>query len=378
MNIGLYIHIPFCTARCNYCHFVTRPWEDQAAARYYRAVLEEMKLVLSISSGDRTVDTIYFGGGTPSLAPDRAIVDILSVVRERIHLSGEAEVSLEANPDSLTSEKARAYQAMGINRISLGAQTFQDSQLLAAGRDHSGEDTERSVSLLRKSGIDNINLDLMLGLPGQDLQTWNDDLSRAVELEPRHLSVYMLDLDDRSPLFHEIGKGKKQVPEDELVADLYFRTIDFLSSRGYEQYEISNFALPGYRSRHNLKYWRREPVLGFGVGSHSFDGTKRYANTANFARYVERAGSGQNPCEWDEQRNEKQELEEALFVGLRLTEGIDWEQLKSRHPESLDLIRFETSLLALSANGLLEWHDAQVRLTRQGMIFSNEVLREFV
>jgi oxygen-independent coproporphyrinogen III oxidase len=380
MHFGIYIHIPFCSTRCNYCHFIVRPWEEKVANDYSRAVLAEIRTVFGpdFQLTGAEADTVYFGGGTPSLVPPDHIIRALTVIREEVNLRDDAEISLEANPGSLTAEGVRQYRDSGINRISLGAQTFDDSQLLAIGRDHSGADIRQSINLLRVSGIRNINLDLMIGLPGQDSKSLARDLEEAVQLRPEHISVYMLDLDDRSPLFHEIRKGKRRVPDDDQLADYYFSTIDFLSSAGYRQYEISNFSIEGFESRHNLKYWKREPVLGIGVGSHSFDGTRRYSNEENIARYMRAVKEGISPVIWEEPHDLKKELEEALFVGLRLLEGVNWQALKDSHPASEDLDRFEQAIADLSRKGLLEWHGPAVRLTRRGLILSNEVLAEFV
>ncbi len=377
MNSGIYLHIPFCRTRCNYCHFVTRPWQARTAKRYAAAVRNEIQLSLGERPGEVRVDTIYFGGGTPSIVPVEHIQDLIEAVRRLCFVSHECEITLEANPGSLTPGKAEAYSAMGINRVSLGAQSFDDDELAAIGRDHSGSDIDDSVGLLQRSGIANLNLDLMLGLPNQNEVKWQRNLERLARLDPSHVSVYMLDLDDKSPLYHEIARGMYRAPEDDAVSDLYLLTVDFLEGHGYLQYEISNFARPGFESRHNLKYWNCEPVLGFGVGSHSYDGEARYANTASVAAYLDSVEAGRSPVEWRKPVTRSQALEERLFLGLRLSRGIDWDTLISDF-DPADLSRCEQSLRAMAERGLVEWAGSLVRLTRNGMLLSNEVFQEFV
>ncbi len=374
---GIYFHIPFCQTRCNYCHFVTRPWQAATAKRYAQAVVEEVRQYFCSHAEPMAIDTIYFGGGTPSIVPPDQIQSLIDTLCRSTTKAEDCEISLEANPGSVSMEKGGLYRQMGINRISLGAQTFDDRALSAIGRDHTGNDVSESMRLLRRCGIENLNLDLMLGLPGQDAGSWRLDLERLAALEPSHVSVYMLDLDEKSPLFHEIGRGASRVPEDDLVSDLYLSTLEFLSAHEYEQYEISNFARPGFASRHNLKYWRCEPVLGFGVGSHSFDGRSRYANLASMARYLDAVEGRQTPVDWRQPLEECRALEEKLFLGLRLNQGIDWSQLEGGYSPEL-LSRHLAVLRDLAGSGLVEWDEPIVRLTRKGILLSNEVFQKLI
>jgi oxygen-independent coproporphyrinogen-3 oxidase len=264
VSLGLYIHIPFCTAKCNYCHFVSMPFVPETGDRYRNAVLQEMQCLKSRRIEEKA-DSIYFGGGTPSLIPAEHICEILENLHRRLPISEDCEISLEANPDAISSEKIAAYRKAGIARISMGAQSFEERELNAIGRLHTPAMIPISLECLRKYGFENINLDMMLGLPFQTAESWRRNLEMMDRLSVPHISVYMLDLDEQCPLKSQIDQGILRIPEDDLISDLYLETIEFLSARGYLQYEISNFARPGYACRHNLKYWRREPVLGIGL-----------------------------------------------------------------------------------------------------------------
>lgn len=377
MNFGVYIHIPFCRTKCNYCGFISRPWQEELAERYWRAVVREIEAFFNARPEWNAAATIYFGGGTPSLVPASHIRQILEACRRQFEIPADCEMSLEANPGTLTKEKAREYRAAGINRISMGAQTFDDRELVAIGRVHTSDQISESLALLRNEGFDNLNLDLILGLPGQTREGWLANLNRIVELRPPHISVYMLDLDPKAPLYHAVSKGLYSVPDDDAVCDWYLESIDQFEHYGYEQYEISNFALSGYACRHNLRYWERQPVLGFGVGSHSFDGRSRYANLPKLGAYMNRVESEESPIEWKRQIEETEQLQENLFLRLRLNKGIDWDLIRREYGDK-KVSSYESSLRFMSDSGLVEWSNSHVRLTPRGMLLSNEVFQEFV
>jgi len=374
---GLYLHIPFCRTRCNYCHFVTRRWNPHTVTRYRDALLREIELFFASGRTGWHADSVYFGGGTPSLVPVLHIRQALEILKRCTAFAERVEATLEANPGTVAHRKAIAYRRLGINRVSLGAQTFDDAALAAIGRDHTGDEVEASVASLRSEGIRNINLDLMLGLPNQDKRIWMSDLERTVRIGPTHVSVYMLDLDDHAPLFHLIRRGRLRLPEEEEVADLYEQTCSYLSRAGYRRYEISNFALDGFESRHNLKYWRRRTVLGFGVGSHSFDGMRRFANHAGLAPYLEAVESGRSPIEWQEALTPVRCLQEELFLGLRLAEGIDWGQLLSQYGSDSGA-KYSEALRSAELSGLLTRKGSRLSLTASGVLLSNELFQHFV
>jgi oxygen-independent coproporphyrinogen-3 oxidase len=374
VSLGVYFHIPFCQSKCLYCHFISAPYRSEIAEEHHQSVLKELA---SCSSTDEKVDSIYFGGGTPSIVPTHQISQLISACRKFFSVTEGCEISLEANPDAITEAKASAFLDSGVTRLSLGAQSFDDGELAAIGRSHSAEMISEALHSLKKEGFLNINLDLMLGLPRQTPESWRRNLRKIVELSIPHVSVYMLDLDDQCPLRSLVANGSIQIPEEDLVSDLYLETIDFLSSHGYQQYEISNFARPGFNCRHNLKYWTRQPVRGFGLGSHSFDGSRRYANNSEMDGYIQSIENGDSPVAWSELVSERQALEETIFLGLRLNQGIDWEIIR----EGCTYERraaFEGSFEKLAAWGWIEWNDSVVRLTQQGMLFSNEVFQLFI
>jgi oxygen-independent coproporphyrinogen III oxidase len=376
VNPGLYIHIPFCKTKCSYCHFISVPYDEPIADRYRKAVLWEIRRCNALQS-KAEVDSIYFGGGTPGLIPSQHVSEFIAECRRRFHVSIDCEVSLEANPDTISADKASAYRSCGITRISMGAQSFEDRELKAIGRLHISETILESLGRLRESGFTNINLDLMLGLPLQTAESWRRNLKILDRLAIPHISIYMLDLDEACPLKSLVDCGSIAIPEEDLISDLYLETLDFLSSCGYIQYEISNFARPGFACRHNLKYWMREPVLGFGLGSHSFDGHSRSANYSQLGDYLQAMESGTNPRDWSRDITDRQALEETLFLGLRLAEGVDWNRLRNTNSGD-QLEGYEKSLKELGDRGLIQWKDSRIRLTASGMLLSNEIFQIFV
>jgi oxygen-independent coproporphyrinogen-3 oxidase len=378
MKIGIYVHIPFCISKCGYCSFVSRPWDELLADRYWRAVAREMNdCVTARTPLADNVDSLFFGGGTPSVLPAEHIASIMEASRRIFAFLPQCEISLEANPGTLTKEKLLIYRSIGVNRISLGAQSFSDAELAAIGRIHGAAQIFESFALLRECGFDNVNLDLILGLPGQTERQWMANLDRAVALRPNHLSVYMLELNPKLPLHRAMQSGECRIPDEDAVADWYLQTLDFLQGHGYAQYEISNFALPGCECRHNLKYWLREPVLAFGAAGHSHDGTARYANVSSLEKYLSRVEDGRSPVEWRESLGAGRAFEETLFLGLRLSCGLDWDEVRKEH-QSDRMAACEVILQEMAAMGLVEWCDSRVRLTRRGMLLSNEVFQQFV
>jgi oxygen-independent coproporphyrinogen-3 oxidase len=377
---GCYFHIPFCARKCGYCHFLSFPFDEKTGERYANAVLMELRLFAARQESMPPVDSIYFGGGTPGLVPAEHITGILDECRRVFPVAADSEITLETNPGTVSPEKAAAYRAAGINRVSLGVQSFSDAELRAVGRIHSAAQIADSLVVLSGAGFDNISLDLMLGLPGQTAESWRATLRDAVSFPVRHISVYMLELEDQSPLMEQAAVGKLFLPGEDLVADLYMETIDFLGSHGLDQYEISNFARAESASRHNLKYWRRTPVYGFGLGSHSFDGRFRYANVSEIEDYCRRVESGISPAAWRSKVTEKQALEETFFLGLRLTDGVD---LRSgadgfKGASAGFLAEREKAMEEFHAQGLIDIGGARMRLTKKGMLLSNEVLEWFV
>jgi oxygen-independent coproporphyrinogen III oxidase len=396
MILGIYIQVPFCQTKCTYCNFHTGVVSRDRYDSYVSAVCREIEESRSSngSSADSipadVVDTVYFGGGTPSLLEPAALARMLDALRQNFRVMASPEITLEADPETITPEKASAWCSNGINRISLGAQSFNDVELRAAGRMHRCADIHGAVECLRAVGFDNISMDLIAGLPHQTRASWDhsvDELlaaaqvSAPVRLAPEHVSIYMLEVDEGSRLGREALAGGSRysagaIPSDDAMAEFYEAACTRLASAGYAHYEISNWALPGFESRHNLKYWRREPYLGFGAGAHSFDGHSRWANVHDAARYVRFIEQGTSPREQLETVTPEQALDEEFFLGLRQLEGIDLARVDAAYGGSgVDekLASLHARIAELRRQGLVEVDSTRVKLAPDRLTVSNEV-----
>jgi oxygen-independent coproporphyrinogen-3 oxidase len=373
MSLGVYIQVPFCQTKCTYCNFHTGPAARSMYSPYARAVEREIRERAGQAVAFGRVDTIYLGGGTPSLLEPADLASIIAAVPESLPGAG-GEVTLEADPETISAEKAAAWRAAGINRISLGAQSFHDTELVAAGRMHRRADIFRAVELLRAAGFANVGLDLIAGLPHQTAASWGDSLGELLRIRPEHISIYLLEIDDASRLGRESLAGGSRygasaIPDDDAMATSYELACVELAAAGYEHYEISNWALPGFRSRHNLKYWRREPYLGFGAGAHSFDGRWRWANAHDPAAYVAAIEQGRLPIEQREEVTRAQALEEEMFLGLRQLDGIDLARIENEYQTT----SLGPRIADLLAQGLIERDGTIVRLAPGKLTVSNEV-----
>lgn len=373
-RLGLYVHVPFCEAKCTYCHFAIdprRPGEDRQE-RYLRAVLREMEQAEAGPS-----DTLYFGGGTPSLMSPERLGRILEAARSRFTLDPGAEVTVEANPGDLSRAGFQSLLAVGANRLSLGVQSFDDGVLVEMGRHHTSADSTRAVEAARAAGFGNVSLDLVLGWPGESARRWRRCLETLARLAPDHVSLYVLEVDGKTVLTHRQRQGQLALPDDDLVADLYLETVEHLGARGLERYEISNFARAGFASRHNGKYWDESPFLGFGMAAHSFRAGRRFWNVDRFAPYCRAVEGGQTPVAGERRLRDRESAEEALFTGLRRSSGVDLEDYRRRH--GLDpLVAWEKGLAEAEAAGLVAVAAGRLRLTDRGILVSNEVFRLFV
>lgn len=402
LRLGVYVQVPFCQTKCTYCNFHTGVVGEARFAPYVDAVCKEirewrdlyrnaevklagvaekhpMDLTQSSQTGDgesgSVVDTLYIGGGTPSLLDAGLLTRMMNQVRETFRTGPQAamEVTLEADPETVTAEKASAWAAGGINRVSFGVQSFVDKELMAAGRMHRREDVYRAYEILQGAGIGNISFDLIAGLPWQTRESWQESLEELRKLSPEHVSVYMLEVDEGSRLGKELIKGGPRysaggVPSDDEMAEFYEAACAFLKEAGYQHYEISNWAKPGLASRHNLKYWQREPYLGFGAGAHSFSGSERWANEHDAAKYVRAIEGGRLPVQQKETVTHQMALEEELFLGLRKLEGIDVRRIEAEYH-----VELEDRLAELETAGLLEREGDVVRLAEGKLSVSNEV-----
>jgi putative oxygen-independent coproporphyrinogen III oxidase len=387
MSLGIYIQVPFCQTKCTYCNFHTGVVSRSRFAPYAEAVQTEIRshrlrlsaqgVVLPNSFESLSADTVYFGGGTPSLLDPAHLAFILNSVRETFP-SEFREVTLEADPETVEPAKAQAWAAAGINRISFGVQSFSDVELKAAGRMHRRADVYRAVPILHAAGIRNISFDLIAGLPHQTPASWRDSLDELISLTPQHVSVYLLEVDEGSRLGSELLRGGTKysasaVPSDDAMAESYDLARATLAAAGYEHYEISNFSKPGFASAHNLKYWCREPYLGFGAGAHSFSGTQRWANAHDSAAYVQAINAGYTPVEQLEAVSSHDALEEELFLGLRQLAGIDIARVQNAYGVSI-----EDRFAPLQLAGLIERAGSVVRLAPEHLSISNEVFVELL
>lgn len=359
---GIYISWPFCAQKCTYCNFASGVQPRGLEDLYLAAVVHEIR-----SAVPGAADTLYIGGGTPSAMEPATIGQLLSALPARW-----SEATIEAAPGSLNADRIRTWRQAGINRVSLGVQSFVRAEIVRTGRRHDAGTVEQDVRLLRSEGIENISIDLIAGLPGQTAESWQISLNALAELRVPHASVYMLEVDDSSRLGSEIllgGKryGASDVPGDDQIAAFYETAVEQLARQDIHRYEISNFARPGYESLHNLKYWRLEPYVGFGSDAHSFDGVHRWQNIESASAYVDRWQRGLS-VRTDATRPDP--MEEKFFVGLRLAEGV--------RPDAADWLRFGAAFERHLAGGALESVNGRLRLTDRGIMVSNEIFEEFV
>ena len=372
---GLYVHIPFCSSRCSYCDFATGLYQSELVERYVCGLTEEIRT--SQYAGEN-VDTIYFGGGTPSLLATEQLDRILASLHDSFKIAPEAEITLEINPGSATPEKLRAFRSLGVNRASFGAQTFDDAELAKLGRSHNAVDALRTFAELRNADFANVSFDLIAGLPGQTLGGWERNIQQALALAPEHLSFYLLEVHSGTPLAEHIRRGIQPQPDEDLAGVMYEWMLEQALDAGYEHYEISNLCRPGFHSRHNVKYWTAAPYYGFGCSAHSYDGdTRRWSNQRDVLKYVEMVESGASPVVEEQQLSATDVRAEAMFLGLRMMQGVDLRRyresfgvdLRDEHADDLD--RFCKA-------GLVELDGDLIRLTRTGALLSNEVFAAFV
>jgi oxygen-independent coproporphyrinogen-3 oxidase len=373
---GIYLHIPFCATRCHYCNFVTGGYEEQLAARYVAAICAEIAARQWPATATH-VDTIYLGGGTPTTLTPSQLGRILETIDRTFTIDRQAEITIEANPGSVTTAALREIRQTGINRISFGVQSFDDRELSMIGRSHEAEEARRAVAMARAAGFESLSLDLIAGLPEQTLSTWERNLSELFALAPDHLSVYLLELYRDAPLQHRIERGELKPIDDEVTIEMYYRLVDVAPQHGFEQYEISNWARPGFESRHNLKYWTGAPYAAFGVSAAGYDGQSRWNNTRHLHDYLRLVEEGSSPIAERTNLTEADREGEALFLQLRLANGVDLAAHEARYQVSVEE-RYGEEIARLIHAGLLERTATQLRITRAGKILANEVFAIFV
>lgn len=407
--IGIYAHIPFCETKCPYCDFNTYSGIEKLIPTYVDALCEELSRWGGLLP-DRSAGTVFFGGGTPSYLSSQDIGRIMDSLRAGFPLEQDAEVTLEANPGDITPEKASGWLEAGFNRVSMGVQSFDDALLQTLGRRHDSEGAKRSFEILREAGFDNRTLDLMFGLPGQSLEQWVSSLEQALALEPDHVSLYGLQLEVGTPLEADVRLGKTEHPDDDLAADMYLAAEEMFGAAGFRHYEISNWALPGRESRHNLVYWQNGPYLGVGPGAHSSLFKHRFANTKSPRWYMRSLGfepdvAGQfpilsgspprreelpdstpavlremadnGPVDFIERTTPQLELAETMMMGLRLDTGVSAKSFEARFGRSLRDV-FATEIDILRSEGLLVEDAEGIRISDSGRLLGNQVFGRFV
>ena len=374
-SLGIYAHFPFCSVRCTYCDFPTVAGRDDRIETYLDALIAEIGRFPPAARYE--ADTVFFGGGTPSrMRPDQA-ARVLDAIRLRFDVAEDAEITLEGNPESLTTEALAGFRNAGITRISVGVQSLDDAVLARAGRAHDARDAKRAVEGAREAGFQEVSLDLIAGLPGEALARWPETLRRAVAFGPDHVSVYLLESDKDTPLGRAVRCGRTRLAGDDAMAELYESTAATLDRAGLPLYEISNFAAPAHRSRHNLKYWSDAPYAGFGLGAHGYVGGERRSNRRDLDGYLADVARGVDPLDWREPYDRDRRLDEALFLGLRVVDGVDLAALGARYGADLET-RHEAAWERGAAAGLIAWEGTRVRLTPAGRVRSNELLAELI
>lgn len=378
MTIGLYIHVPFCVRKCLYCDFTSYPYNPPDAQTYLQAVRREMRLYGKILSGEeREVSSLFIGGGTPTCLPVGGLTGMIKDAGCVFELLPGCEITVEANPGTIGRAGLAQLSEAGVNRLSIGVQSFQDGLLKMLGRIHDARAASEAVRAARKTGFENVNIDLIFGIPGQSAGDWLETLGRAVELSPEHIAVYGLQLEAGTPLERAVTLGKLAACPEELELSMYRTAIDFLTGHGYEHYEISNFARPGRWSAHNLKYWLNRPYLGIGAGAHSCFRGERFANETSLKLYFEKVFRGEYPVKDSEIVSEKMAMSEFMFLGLRLIRGIDLNMFNRRFGKRAEVV-YSSQIARLLEQGLIDARGGCLRLSERGLPVANRVFREFV
>ena len=373
--LGIYIHIPFCKSKCDYCDFYSLAGHEDLMDRYQKALITHIKAMAPHCKG-RMVDSIYFGGGTPSYYGEKRLRDLLSVLHHQLTVSRQAEITVECNPDSVDWRSMARLRKAGVNRISLGMQTADPQQLRCIHRIHTHHQVEQAVMDIRKAKIDNLSLDLIYGLPGQTMSDWEDTLTAALALKPEHISCYGLKVEEGTPLFSRVTEGLT-IPDGDEQADLYLRGIQLLQEAGYQQYEISNFSKPGRESRHNMKYWLGREYLGFGPGASSDFGGRRFSIVKDLKAYIQGIRTGGQVLEDVQEIASRERAGEHIMMRLRTTAGIDPKVYEHRY--LLPFAPLEKYLMECKERGLaVKTYDGRWHLTPKGFLVSNSIISDLL
>jgi len=381
MFTRLYIHIPFCRQKCPYCAFFSQEGSGGELDRYAGLLQREMLLAAKNTTPRSRLESVYFGGGTPSLLDPHQAADLLQQADSLFGLAAGAEVTLEANPGTIDFPRLAGFRQAGINRLSLGIQSFDDRMLETLGRIHTAQQAREAFSAARRAGFENIGIDLIHALPGQTGALWLAELRQAVQLAPEHLSIYGLTIEEGTPFAARYDGGSRLLPDEDLAADMFETADDFLEAHGYGHYEIANYARSGFRSRHNSGYWKRDGCLGLGAGAHSYLRDDRYgtrfSNAAGLDEYSTALQHGTLPRRDIQPLAREDAMAECLFLGLRMSDGVLFSAFEEEFGAGLTDV-FGPEVAALSQQGLLTEDSRGIRLTRRGMLLSNQVFQRFL
>jgi len=373
---GLYVHVPFCSSKCNYCDFNSYAGKLNLTEEYVNAMKKEIELYRNEMQYN-LIDTIFIGGGTPSCVEHKYISDILSKCKDNFNITEDCEISIESNPCTLDIEKLMAYRSNGINRLSIGLQAYQSNLLKYLGRRHSPEDFLSSIELAKKAGFSNINVDVIFGIPGQTMEDWIETLKVLVDLGITHISAYSLKIEEGTKFGDMLESGELIAMEDELDRDMYHYAIEYLKQNGFHQYELSNFAKEGYECKHNLTYWKCVDYLGLGAGAHSLLDDMRFANEYSIEGYIKYLQKGEKPVEERYAVDLYDKVSEFMFLGLRLTQGVDNLEFEALFNQDM-FTKFDDSFKELQKNKLIEIDGDKVKLTSLGLDLANQVFVKFV
>lgn len=372
--LGLYLHIPFCRSKCDYCDFYSLAGQEDRMDEYQKALLRHVAESAAVAR-NFPVDSLYIGGGTPTWYGEKRLVELLRGVKRHFFLTKDVEVTIEANPDSVDEKMLRHLRRMGVNRISMGMQSGNDEELKAIHRPHSEQQVERAVAAVRGAKIRNLNLDLIYGLPGQTMESWQETVEKALALGPEHLSCYGLTVEEGTPLAQRVARGE-QLPDEDMQAALYLWTVERLAQAGYEQYEISNFAKRGFQSRHNMKYWMGRPYMGLGAAAHSDFGGRRYSFVSDLDGYIRGMLSGDEVVDESQQITRRERGSEYLMLRLRTIHGIDeWEY---RREYLMNFEPIEAKLSEFEHKGWARRHGRRWQFTPEGFLLSNQLIGQLL
>ena len=373
-ELGIYVHIPFCKQKCSYCDFISYCDKNDLIEKYIKALKQEIK---NSSVNEYEISTIYIGGGTPSYIESKYISEILKTIKQKYNISRNVEITIEVNPGTATKEKLRDYVEAGINRISIGLQSCNNNLLKMIGRIHTYEEFLSTYKLAREVGFKNINVDLMIGLPNQTLDDVKKSLEEISKLNPEHISVYSLIVEEGTPIEKKIADGQLKLPNEELEREEYWEVKKFLESLGYKHYEISNFAKTGYESKHNLNCWEQKEYLGFGAAAHSYMKKTRYSNTENIEKYINQEMQSEQLHIVHEVQKEEEQKKEYMLLGLRKIDGVQISSFKNKFGCN-PIMEFKNELKKLTQEGLIKIDLDQIKLTEKGIDLANIVWEEFI